>query len=482
MAISPTRDGDRSHDPDAADSTSSGTATDGGTESASSAGPDATADEGDLGDGATATAESPLAENGWVRRYLREHTAHALVIAFFAIYPPLYGVLLRLPGIDLGVASFAPAAFFDAFLPGTTFVISMLFLGLFAMSFDFISGYTGYLSFGHAAFYGIGAYFIVLVANGDVPFLPEGTPFVITMLLGAILAFLAALAIGAVSFRLTGVYFAMITLGFAQVLYELIRNWGYVAANPQEGPNLGGPTPEIGVPYVDSLSVALGRLAGDSFENVLGLGIDVSATLTSYYAIGLVVVCCYFAMQRIIHSPFGRVMIAIRENEERARAVGYNVFWYKMAAFGFSGFFAAIAGALFAAYSGAASPDTTFYFLVTADALIVAIIGGLGTLAGPFFGSAFFEWLEDVLSSEQGGLAPYLREGLPESVLEADVGGVSFLEVINGAVDGRSQLYLGIVFVLFVLFVPNGLLGSVRDRIGGPVAKRLPDYLDRYRR
>ncbi|SDR44854.1 branched-chain amino acid ABC transporter permease [Natronobacterium texcoconense] len=467
MAISPNRD-ERGRD-------AVSPASDGGTESAS-----ASTDGEEVAEG---SAFANLLEDGsWVRQYLRDHTAHALVVAFFVIYPPLYGVLLRLPGIDLGVVSFAPAAFFDAFLPGTTFLIAMLFLGLFAMSFDFISGYTGYLSFGHAAFYGIGAYFIVLAANGQIPGIPGGTPFMITMIIGGILAAIAALAIGAVSFRLTGVYFAMITLGFAQVLYELIRNWGYVASNPQEGPNIGGPTPEIGVPFVDSLSVALGRLAGDSFENVLGLGIDVSATLTSYYAIGLIVLLCYFAMQRIIHSPFGRVMIAIRENEERARAVGYNVFWYKMGAFAFSAFFAAIAGALFAAFRGSASPDNTFYFLVTADALIVAIIGGLGTLAGPFFGSAFFEWLEDVLSSEQGGLAPYLREGLPESVLQADVGGITFLEVINAVVDGRSQLYLGIVFVLFVLFVPNGLLGSIRDRLGGTVAKRFPDYLDRYRR
>ncbi|WP_425499257.1 branched-chain amino acid ABC transporter permease [Natronosalvus rutilus] len=408
--------------------------------------------------------------------------AHIAVIAFFAVYPIVYGPLTGFPALDVGVGIVDPGAFFDAFLPATTFLIAMLFLGLFAMSFDFVSGYTGYLSFGHAAFYGIGAYFIVLVANGKVPGLPDSTPFMLTMLLGALLAVVLALLIGAVSFRLSGVYFAMLTLGFAQVLYQLVRNWDYVGSNPQQGPNLAGPTPEVGVPYVDSLSIALGRLAGDNFKNVLGTGIDVSATMTSYYAIGIIVVLSYFAMQRIVHSPFGRVMIAIRENEERARAVGYNVFWYKMAAFAMSAFFAAIAGALFAAYRSSASPDTTFYFLVTADALIVTIIGGIGTLAGPLFGAFTFEWLEDVLSSQQGGLAPYLRGGLPESVLNADVAGVTFLDVINTAIDGRAPLYLGIVFVLFVLFVPNGLLGSIRDRLGGTVANRLPAHLERYRR
>ncbi|WP_328821312.1 branched-chain amino acid ABC transporter permease [Natronorubrum halalkaliphilum] len=418
------------------------------------------------------TAAHARDDEHWLREYAREHVPHLLVIALFAVYPPIYGLLLRTP----------LSAEANAFLPGTTFLIAMLFLGLFAMSFDFISGYTGYLSFGHAAFYGVGAYFIVLVANGDVPGIPAGTPFVITMIVGGLLAFGLALAIGAVSFRLSGVYFAMITLGFAQVAYELVRNWNYVAVNPQDGPTLSGPTPEIGIPYVDSVSIALGRLAGDSFENVLGLGIDISATLTSYYAIGAVVLLSYFAMQRLIHSPFGRVMIAIRENEERAAAIGYNVFWYKMVAFGFSAFFAAIAGALFAAFSRGASPDETFYFLVTADALIVTIVGGIGTLAGPFFGTAFYEWLEDILSSEQGGLAPYLRGILPDGVLTADIAGITIADLINTVVDGRAPLFLGIVFVLFVLFVPNGLLGSVRDRLGNTVGKYVGGRLERYRR
>jgi len=424
------------------------------------------------------------ADRHWVGQYLRDHLSHIAVVAFFVLYPGLSAALAGIPALDIGIATVDPGAFFDAFLPSMPFMIAMLFLGLFAMSFDFISGYTGYLSFGHAAFYGIGAYFVVMAANGLIPGIPQGTPFVLTMVIGATIAFLVALAIGAVSFRLTGVYFAMITLGFAQVMYELIRSWGYAATNPTEGPSFAGeaPTPEIGVPFVDSLSVAIGRLGGDSFDNLLGLGIDLSSTVTSYYAIGLVVLLSYFAMQRVIHSPFGQVMIAIRENEERAEAIGYNVFWYKMGAFGISAFFAAIAGALFAAFRGSASPDDTFYFLVTADALIVTIIGGIGTLAGPFFGSFFFESLEDILSSQQGGLAPYLRETLPDGLLGADVAGITFLDVINTAVDGRAPLYLGVIFVLFVLFVPNGILGTVRDRLGGTVANRLPAHLERYRR
>ena len=404
--------------------------------------------------------------------YLRDHAVHAAVVLVFLLYPPVNGALLGSPLADEA----------SAFLPGITFMIVVLYMGLFAMSFDFVSGYTGYLSFGHAAFYGTGAYFVVLAANGQIPGIPGGTPFMITLLLGALLAALLAVVIGSVSFRLTGVYFAMITLGFAQVIYELIRSWGYVSTNPREGATIGGDGLAIGVPYVDALNLRVGRLTGDSVQNLLGLGIDVSATVVSYYALGAVVLISYFAMQRILHSPFGRVMVAIRENEERARAVGYPTYRFKLAAFAISGFFGAVAGGIFAAYARSVSPDNSYFFLVTADALITTIIGGFGTLAGPLFGTAFHQWLEDVLSTESGGLATYIREGVPEAVLETDVFGLSVELFVNTALDGRAPLYLGIVFVLFVLFVPNGILGTVRDRLGGPVGKRLPERLRRYRR
>ncbi|WP_265112213.1 branched-chain amino acid ABC transporter permease [Halosolutus halophilus] len=455
MAISPT---DRGREP----------RSDGGADSALET-PSDGADSADT----RSTASAISSDDHWLASYARDHVAHLLVVAAFALYPIVLGVLDRTP-----LATEA-----SSFLPGLTAMIVVLYMGLFAMSFDFVSGYTGYLSFGHAAFYGTGAYVVVLAANGKVPGVPADTPFMLIVLLAALLAFVVALAIGAVSFRLSGVYFAMITLGFAQVIYEFVRHWGYVGTNPTEGATIATPDGlSIGVPYVDSLTFAVGRLTGDRFENVLGLGIDVSATMTSYYALGAVVLVCYFAMQRILHSPFGKVMVAIRENEERARAVGYDVFWYKMAAFATSGFFAGIAGALFAAYARGASPDNSFYFLVTADALIMAIIGGIGSLAGPLYGALFHEWLGDILTTDDEGIATYLEQFLPEGILTTEIGGVTLYDLVGTALTGRAPLYLGIIFVLFVLFVPDGLLGSLRDRVGGPVGKRLPDVLDRYRR
>ncbi|WP_254768838.1 branched-chain amino acid ABC transporter permease [Salinilacihabitans rarus] len=369
----------------------------------------------------------------------------------------------------------------DVVLPETRTMVAVLYVGLFAMSFDFVSGYTGYLSFGHAMFYGIGAYFVVLAATDKVPLLGAGTPFVVLLLAGAALAVVVALLVGAVSFRLTGVYFAMITLGFAEVAHVFVRNWGYVSSNPRDGASIGGSEAlSIGIPGVATLDV--GQLVGDSYESLLGLGIDLSTADVSYYAVGVVVLLSYFAMQRIVHSPFGRVMVAVRENEERARAVGYDTFRYKMGAFAVSAFFAAVAGALFAAYRRSVHPGNSFDLFVTADALLASIIGGLGTLAGPLYGHIFHEFVEGVLSTEEHGLARYLRETLPNTVLGAGYGDVTVVRIVNVLIDGRAELYLGVVFILFVLYVPHGILGTLRERLGGPVAERLPDRARRYLR
>ena len=400
-------------------------------------------------------------------RYAREQTAHLVVIALLAAYPAVYSALINSPLSSEMVA----------ILPDVETMIAVLYFGLFAMSFDFISGYTGYLSFGHAAFYGAGAYFVVLASNGKIPFVATGTSFVYLLVLAGLVAVVLALLIGAVSFRLSGVYFAMITLGFSQVLYVFIRGWDYAASNPRDGPAVLERTDpfSIGVPGVDSLNLAIGQLAGDSVEGLLGF-LNFGTTEVSYYMIGLVVLVCYFAMQRIIHSPFGRVLVAIRENEERAEAVGYNTFWYKLGAFAVSAFFAAVAGGLFAGFQRSVSPESTFYFLVTGDALLASIIGGFGTLAGPLYGWLFDESVTEFLSKtgEGGGLLPYLREHLGEATMTTELyNGLTVGQAIDTFLNGHAELYVGVIFVLFVLFVPNGLLGTVRDRLGGPVGKQV---------
>jgi len=391
------------------------------------------------------------------------------------LYPGIYAVLT---GSGSPVATEAATL-----LPTVRTMVTVLYFGLFAMSFDFISGYTGYLSFGHAVFYGSGAYFVVLVANGKIPLLGPETPFMLSLVLAGLLAFGLAVLIGGVSFRLTGVYFAMITLGVSQVVYVFVRGWEFVARNPRDGPAVVGRTSgfEIGVPGVDSLNLAIGQLTGDSVEGLLGV-LSFSPTEVSYYAIGAVVLICYLALQRILHSPFGRVMVAIRENEERARAVGYSTFRYKLAAFAVSGFFAGVAGALFAGFRRSVSPENSLFFLVAGDALLASIIGGFGTLAGPLFGRLFDETVREFLSTEGagGGLVPYLREHLSEGALATElVGGLTVSEAIGTFLVGRAPLFLGLLFVVFVLYLPAGLLGSLRARLGSTVADYTAGWFDR---
>jgi branched-chain amino acid transport system permease protein len=393
---------------------------------------------------------------------------HLAVVFVFAIYPGIYTLAVNSP----------LSAEFTALLPRIETLVVVLFFALFAMSFDFISGYTGYLSFGHAAFYGTGAYLVVLAANGKLPLLRPETPFMLLLVIAGVAAAVVALLIGSVSFRLSGVYFAMITLGFSQVLYVFVRDWDFVGSAPRNGVAVTGTTEgfRIGVPGVESLSVAIGQLTGDSFEGLFGF-ISLSATEVSFYAVGAVVLICYLLLQRLVHSPFGRVLIAIRENEERARAIGYNTYVYKLSAFVMSGFFAGIAGALFAGFRRSVTPENGFYFLVAGDALLASILGGFGTLAGPLYGRLFDQGAREFLSKEGGGggLLPYLRANLGEGTLSTELfNGVTVSEAIDTFLNGHAALFVGVLFVLFVLYVPNGVLGTLRMRYGGVLAKAIP--------
>ena len=406
----------------------------------------------------------------WVLRYLRDHALHAVVVVLFILYPFAYNALVGQFGLTAETLLLQPRT-----------MLTVLWLGLFAMSFDFVSGYTGYLSFGHAAFFGIGAYVVTLGYNGQLPLVPAELPFMTLLVLGGLVAVVAAVLIGLIAFRLSGVYFAMITLGVSEILFVASENLDFLTpggTDPSDGVTPGTPTdvetfnPELGVPFVDALQVQLGAF-GDT--SILGLDIaplvsDVNAAVVvSYFAIGAVVLISYLLMQRVIHSPFGRVMIAISENEERARAIGYNTFWYKMGAFAISAFFGAIAGGLLVGYSGFVQPTNTFFFLVTGFALVAAIIGGLKTLAGPLFGYIFLEWVEEFLAtgSDGGGLQPFLQENLPGGVLDATIsGGLTVNRAIDSFMTGHGEFYAGIIFVLFVLFLPIGLLGTLRLRLG----------------
>ncbi|MBV9859240.1 MAG: branched-chain amino acid ABC transporter permease [Alphaproteobacteria bacterium] len=288
----------------------------------------------------------------------------------------------------------------------TTTVTEVLIFGLFAMSLDLLVGYTGLFSFGHAAGFGIGAYAAaLLLLNADMPL-----PFAIVA--GAVAAGLIALPVGWICTRATGVSFAMLTVAFAQLAYAISIKWESLT---------GGSDGLAGVP----------RVAGP-------FGIDWFAARPGFYCLVLgCLVGTYLLCRSLVRSPFGTALEAIRENERKARSLGYDAQLYKIAIFAISSLLAGLAGALYAPFRGYASPEL-LYWLFSGQVLVMVIVGGARTLLGPVLGAAFFILAEDYLSS----------------------------------ITDSWALILGLVYILFVIFFPEGLWGvghRLRGAKGSPV-------------
>ncbi|GAC1656059.1 MAG: branched-chain amino acid ABC transporter permease [Candidatus Dormibacteraceae bacterium] len=276
-----------------------------------------------------------------------------------------------------------------------------LIFAIFAMSLDFLLGYAGLASFGHAAFYGLGAYACALVAlrhvDGLLPLL----------LAGAVVAAMAAVPIGALSLRTTGIYFLMLTLAFAQMLWGLAVNW--ISLTRGTDGLIGVPRPSL--PFQDALNLSL-------YERG-----------TFYLVVLAVAGICFLLLEGLVRSPFGRTLEGIRENERRMSALGFPTFRYRLAAFTIAGAIAGLAGALAAMANGYATPDL-LYWTVSGLVLVAVVVGGARSLIGPVLG-AFLVLIAQL------GLSTYLQ---------------------------RWELVLGAVFIGFVLFLPGGLAGLVRRR------------------
>lgn len=281
---------------------------------------------------------------------------------------------------------------------------------LFAVALDLLLGFCGLLSFGHAAFWGSSAYATGLVA------IHTGMPFPVAVLAGALVAMALALPIGLLSVRRTGIYFAMVTLAFAQTIYFAVNQWGSVT---------GGENGLQGVPR---------ELAG----------LDLSEPFWFYYAALPMILLGMLVAWRIVRSPFGRVLVAIRDNPARVRALGYPVERYEVLAIVLSAGLAGIAGGLFAVSHGFASLQEV-YWTTSGKVVIMTVLGGIGTLWGAVIGAALLVLLEDQLAT--------------------------------AGFDGIN-LVTGLVFVVVVLLFRRGILGTIRHllrkRRGGRVVDPEP--------
>ena len=274
----------------------------------------------------------------------------------------------------------------------------LLIYGLFAMSLDLIIGYTGMVSFGHAAYFGLGAYGSALVL------LNFGQPVPVALLAGALLAGVVAAPVAYLSTRATGIYFAMLTLAFAQLLYTVAYKWRDLT---------GGSDGIAGVP-----------------KTTLFWGGPSLATPQAFYLlVAACVLLSLLACQALVRSPFGRALMAIRENERRFTSLGRDPRPFKLVVFVIAATFAGLAGALFAPFRGFASPEVMFWVL-SGQVLMMVVMGGIGTLVGPVLGAMVFILIQEIASS-------YTEHWM---------------------------IFTGVVFVLMVIFLPGGLMGLVRGR------------------
>ena len=289
----------------------------------------------------------------------------------------------------------------------------ILIWGMLAMSSDLLIGYTGMVSFGHSAFFGLGMYgAAAALLNSNPPNLW------LALVAGLIAAAAVAAFVAYFSTRLRDIYFAITTLIFSQIFYVVIFTWTSLTGGEN---GLTFTRPALAIPGVFSQPF--------------------TATTLHWFVLA-VVTGSYLMLRRITQSPFGMVLQSIRENEARTRAVGYAVERYKIVAVMLSGLFAGLAGVLYALQNEFAAPDFVF-FVVSGETVIYNVIGGIGTLVGPIAGAGFFLLLREGFS----------RLFTAKYLVPVGLGGLA----------GMSYLVpLGIIFIVIVIFLPQGLLGFAR--------------------
>jgi branched-chain amino acid transport system permease protein len=293
-------------------------------------------------------------------------------------------------------------AIFPFVVPYKALATQVLIYGLFALGFNLLYGYTGLLSFGHAAYWGLGAYGTgIALAKLKIASLWGA------LAAGLLLAGVGGVIVGFFCLRRRGIYFAMLSLAFAQLLYFIAFHLADVT---------GGDDGLRGI-QVPALSLP-------------GVSLSLESSLAFYYFALTLVTLALLALKRILDSPFGAVLQAIRENSDRAVACGYDIRKIKLLSFVFSALFCGLAGGL-DALRLAVVPVESLYWTTSGQVVIMTLLGGAGTFFGPFVGAATFLVLEDRLS--------VFTESWP--------------------------LFIGLIFMAFVLFLPKGIWGTLLARL-----------------
>ena len=323
--------------------------------------------------------------------------------------------------------AFAPFLFSGAQAINTAAKICV-FIVLVA-SYDLLLGYTGIVSFAHTMFFGIGAYGVGLsLYNWGAGWMPIAAGLVMALVAGIALA----LVIGLVSLRVRAIFYAMITLAVASAFAILVGQLSNLTGG-EDGRSFRPPT--ILAPGTRLLDTSI-------------LGSEINGRIVTYYLIFSAALALFLAALRVVNSPFGRVLQAIRENDFRAEALGYNVVYYRTVANCLAAGMAVLAGALYALWLRYVGPDTTLSFAIMLDILLIVVIGGMGTMYGAVIGTTIFILAQTYLQKLMG-VASKATEGLVllPNLLHPD----------------RWLLILGLLFILSVYFFPTGIVGKLRE-------------------
>jgi len=316
------------------------------------------------------------------------------------------------------------------FFPGFKTIdlaVKIILFGVLVASFDILLGYTGILSFGHGMFFGVGAYSVAMLMGR------YGEPSYFNMLLGigiaVVISSVLALFISFLSLRVKAIFFAMITLALAELAIVLATKLsGFTGGE-------------------DGISISMPGIFAVSYNGGKFMGIEITGRLMTYYLLFFSCLVLFTAMLRFIHSPLGRVLQAIRDNTQRAEALGYKTFVYQMISITFGCVLAGIVGGLYAMWVGYVNPESSLAVMaIMLNVLLMVIIGGMGTLYGGIVGAAFILITETFLPDMQ-----HLSQDIfPQA------------EFLQHILD-RWLLLFGTLFILVVIFFPKGVIGSARE-------------------
>ncbi len=328
-----------------------------------------------------------------------------------------------------------------------------LIFGIFAIGFNILFGLTGYLSFGHAAFLGVGSYAAIwsmkLITLNIIP----------AIILAMIVAGLFAVLVGYISLRRSGIYFSILTLAFAQMSYAL----AYSVLTPITGGETGLQIKSTDNPLLSNLAPGeIGR------ANLFGLDMRTSSELevggwlftfnAGYYVAAVVMLIAFYVSIRIFRSPFGMMLRAVKSNQQRMNYTGLNSKPYTLAAFVISGMYAGLAGGLMVAMDTQVGPERMFW-TASGEVVLMAILGGAGTLIGPVLGAGMIKYMENILSKINDQVLHQWFAFMPDGIED-------FIVTIIHPFTGKGwHLTLGLIFMAVIIFLPGGLV-ELGQRVG----------------